>query len=419
MERAETADTRPKTGTPNTDNNRETRRSTRRRSSLSTQAAETASPVLAPVKRKRLPSASDMSQNKQKKGEDGMPEPTNAELMKTMVSLMAKVEQLPDRTSMKKMESDLTDRMQQTNRIMKQEITDNKRQIREVRAEMTKYRSDIERLEDKIDRGAVTATHPSSVAATKRLEARIASYMRARRTIRIWPVNKQEGESADIAVRKYFVNALKTPAALAKDVPLDVDRPATLAPARSKIKDEYIVIFADSEGRDAVYSYASGLAPAPDNHGIRPLIPEHLKGSQRILQEYAFAARQSYGKVKWNIKFDDRNSDLMLDIKFPSALTWHNITIAQATEAKRIREEKEIEALRLTSQTSRNTKTGSEKTNALLLNKEITGSNNAPMGGQHETSSLRGASTAQSEIEEDEYQAVSESEDELFEAANE
>ena len=74
-----------------------------------------------------------MAQNKQKKGEDGMPEPTNAELMKTMVSLMAKVDQLPDKSSMKKMESDLTDKMQQTNRILKQEIADNKRQIREVR----------------------------------------------------------------------------------------------------------------------------------------------------------------------------------------------------------------------------------------------------------------------------------------------
>ena len=52
-----------------------------------------------------------MSQNKQKKGEDGTPEPTNAELMKTMVSLMAKVEQLPDKTVIKKMEGELTEKM--------------------------------------------------------------------------------------------------------------------------------------------------------------------------------------------------------------------------------------------------------------------------------------------------------------------
>ena len=380
---------------------------------MSVQTAEAASPVLAPVKRKRAPSASDMSQNKQKRGEDGAPEPTNSELMKTMVSLMAKVEQLPDRASMKKMEGELTDRMQQTNKIMRQEITDNKRQIREVRAEMTKYRSDIERLEDKIDRGAVTATHPSSVAATKRLEARIASYMRARRTIRIWPVSRQEGESPD------FVTALKTPAALAKDVPLDVVKPATLAPARSKIKDEYVVIFADSEGRDAVYSYANGLATAPDNYGIRPLIPEHLKGSQRILQEYAFAARQTYGKVKWNIKFDDRNSDLMLDIKFPASMTWHNITIRQATEAKRICEEKEIEALRQTSQLFSNNQAGAEKSCALLLQASATGANKEQLGSssQRQSTFLRGTSEAQSEIQDEEYQAVSDSEEEIFEAA--
>ena len=208
---------------------------------------------------------------------------------------------------------------------MKQEIIDNKRQIREVRTEMTKYHLDIEKLEDKINRGTVTATNPASVAATKRLEARMASYMRARRTIRIWPVERQATESMENAVRKFFINSLKVPIDLDKDVPLDLVKPATQGPARSKIKNEFIVSFADSEGRDSIFSYASGLATAPEDHGIRPFIPEHLKGSQRILQEYAFAARQPYGKVKWNIKFYDRNNDLMVDIKFPTGSTWHNI----------------------------------------------------------------------------------------------
>ena len=99
---------------------------------------------------------------------------------------------------------------------------------------MTKYRADIERLEDKIDRGAITGTNPASVAASKRLEASMASYIRARRSIRIWPVNRLPNESDENAVRNFFATALKTPTELARDVPLDVVKMATQAPARSK-----------------------------------------------------------------------------------------------------------------------------------------------------------------------------------------
>ena len=234
-------------------------------------------------------------------------------------------------------------------------------------------------------------------------------------------MHKTAAEPAENAVRKYFVSALKAPASLAKDVPLDLVRPATQAPARSKIRDEYIVIFADSEGRDAIYSYANGLATAPEDYGIRPFIPEHLKGSQRILQEYAYSARQSYGKVKWNIKFDDRNNDLMIDIKFPSGTSWHNITIRQATEAKRIREEKEIEALKLSSQSSGPGQIAGERTKALLLQSNDN-PNFTPLGEREQTSFLRGGSTAQSEAAASpgrQYETVSDSGEEEFEAAHE
>ena len=44
-----------------------------------------------------------------------------------------------------------------------------------------------------------------------------------------------------------------------------------------------------------------------------------------------------YGKeAKRNIQFDDRNDDLMMDLKLPTSSQWHNITIEQAREAKRV-----------------------------------------------------------------------------------
>ena len=54
-----------------------------------------------------------------------------------------------------------------------------------------------------------------------------------------------------------------------------------------------------------------------------------------------------YGKeVKRNIRFDDRNEDLMLDIKLPTSATWHNITIEQAREARKARETIDLRNIR-------------------------------------------------------------------------
>ena len=54
-----------------------------------------------------------------------------------------------------------------------------------------------------------------------------------------------------------------------------------------------------------------------------------------------------YGNgVKRNIKFDDRSESLMMDLKMPNSSRWHNITMRQAVEARRIKEERDIQAIK-------------------------------------------------------------------------
>ena len=73
---------------------------------------------------------------------------------------------------------------------------------------------------------------------------------------------------------------------------------------------------------------------------MRLELTDSLKGSYRILEEHGLAVRELYGKdTKRNIKFDDHNRDLMVDIKLPGSVKWHNVTIDQARSAKRMREE--------------------------------------------------------------------------------
>ena len=120
----------------------------------------------------------------------------------------------------------------------------------------------------------------------------------------------------------------------------------------------------------------------------------------------------------------------MIDIKFPTGSTWHNISIRQATEAKKLREEREIQALRLASSTNKQAQLTVERSQALLL-QSSTNPNLLQLGsgnGGLSDSILRGDSSAQSEarISQDNgpvYQTVDDSgeeeEEEIFQPANE
>ena len=121
-------------------------------------------------------------------------------------------------------------------------------------------------------------------------------------------------------------------------VPLDTIRPADRA-RNSKITAEYIITFADAESRDTIKSYASGLASSAGQAGLRLDIPRCLNGSFKILNDHGLSMVKIYSReVKRNICFDDRNEDLMVDVKLPTLNNWHNITIEQAREARKARD---------------------------------------------------------------------------------
>ena len=108
----------------------------------------------------------------------------------------------------------------------------------------------------------------------------------------------------------------------------------------SKLNQEVIVTFYDQDQRDAVKSYANRLAKCQGEAGLRLDVPPSLKGSFKILDDHGRALVQAYGRqVKRNIKFDDRNEDLMMDICLPGSQSWQNITIEYAREAIKIKAE--------------------------------------------------------------------------------
>ena len=174
--------------------------------------------------------------------------------------------------------------------------------------------------------------------AEHREQAQRRRYCQARRSIKIWPVEYSQADE-EKPVREFLINVMEIPTRIARSVILDTIKTAEQT-QNSKITNELLVTFAETEDRDVVKSYANKLAKWEGKAGLRLDVPPHLKGSFRILTEHGLAIRQLYGKdVKRNIKFDDRNENLMMDIKLPTSLAWQNVTIEQAREAMRIRDE--------------------------------------------------------------------------------
>ena len=296
-------------------------------------------------KRKRNSEGEEMA-SKQRKGEDGQPEPTNAEIMRAVNGIAGKLDELASKKDLDRVEKELHNKIHEKARETNQQIRTNARMIAEARNEMAEHKAAICKLQERVDKQE-GRTVMAQAGAAKRIEAQQGAFMRCRRSFRIWPVERTPGQAVEDSIRQFFKIKMRVPETFADEVNIDTIRQAVEQPARSKIRQEFIVTFADRESRDTVKSYARELAHFKGAAGLRLDIPDHLKGFHKVLEEHAYAMINLYGKdVKRNIKFDDRSENLMMDIRLPNSARWHNITVKQALEARKIKEEKDLQAIR-------------------------------------------------------------------------
>ena len=214
------------------------------------------------------------------------PNQQTAEIMKAVNNIAAKFDDLASKRDLERVEKDLHSKLHEKARETSQQIRTNQRMIQEVNTELTEHKTAIARLEERVQRQE-GRTSGGQVAASKRQEAQQGAYMRARRSFRIWPVEKLPGEEIEVAIKRFFQTNMRVPASLTSTLNLDTIRRAVEQPARSKIKNEIIVTFAEREERDTVKSYARELAHMGGMAGLRLEIPEHLKGHHKVLEEHA------------------------------------------------------------------------------------------------------------------------------------
>ena len=95
-----------------------------------------------------------------------------------------------------------------------------------------------------------------------------------------------------------------------------------------------MVLFPDIETRDAVRAAASNLSGHPEA-GLRLEIPDFLRPALRSLESVSYSLKSSNPQMKRNVKFDNENLDLVMDIKLAEGDHWRKIRPSEAKEAKK------------------------------------------------------------------------------------
>ena len=99
-------------------------------------------------------------------------------------------------------------------------------------------------------------------------------------------------------------------------------------------------MFADSETRDRVASYARNLGAFVEGGKptatFRHEVPTHLGGVYKTLLQYGFKMASRYGKdFKRNIRYDDVALSFCIDVLLPGAASWVTVSYERALQDRK------------------------------------------------------------------------------------
>ena len=106
---------------------------------------------------------------------------------------------------------------------------------------------------------------------------------------------------------------------------------------KNKNKHEYIAVFESKQIRDAVKAAAPNLANFRETAGMRLHIPDHLQRSFQTLMNLSYDLKKQHPALKRNVKFDEEDGDLYMDIKLNDTSDWRRVKPEQAAAANKQR----------------------------------------------------------------------------------
>ena len=101
---------------------------------------------------------------------------------------------------------------------------------------------------------------------------------------------------------------------------------------KSKLKDEVTVRFETKEIRDAIKGQASNLANYDDS-GMRLHVPNHLQKDFKALMGLAYDLKKNHANLRRNVKFDEEDLGLFMDMQMDRDGPWRRVKPAQARRA--------------------------------------------------------------------------------------
>ena len=158
---------------------------------------------------------------------------------------------------------------------------------------------------------------PPAIAANNNFENK---YWQARRSLRIWPI---PGPDLVASTMTFLHEKLRLPRG--KVNPSDMEVVGVSSTSASEIVDQAIVTFGSVRLRDEVKSAARNLAGTDRKTGLQLEAPDHLRSHYQVFQKLGYQIKNKHPALRRNVKFDDIERSLVMDIKISADSDWKTI----------------------------------------------------------------------------------------------
>ena len=106
---------------------------------------------------------------------------------------------------------------------------------------------------------------------------------------------------------------------------------------KNKNKDEFVVLFESKQVRDEIKAAASNLANHRETAGMKLHVPDHLQKEFQSLMNLSYDLKKKHPALKRNIKFDEDDGGLFMDLQSEEGAEWRRVKPSQAQAANKRR----------------------------------------------------------------------------------
>ena len=156
----------------------------------------------------------------------------------------------------------------------------------------------------------------------------LREYDRARSSLKIFPIAGNTEEEMASNLFEFMSSILGLPS-MNRDSIISIRRLGQTKYA----PDEILVVYKECSTRDSVIGSSGRLAELVDKEnnntpkaGIRIVVPNHLKSTEKQLSDYGRRLRNKHGKgTKTHIKFDDGDRSIFLNVRLRGDEQWSRV----------------------------------------------------------------------------------------------